>query len=393
MWEGSVGGAPAPRSGSETDDRAVVFDHPGRDELLAVLFAPVETAGVESGPGLRERLADAWDAHAHRPMRPGMVFGYVRRQIESLAEETGSAGPSSAPAWAILHADQVSARWACAGGCRVLRFRAGALEPAADDAKAVATKTVERGGRARPSHPDTKDADGPDGIRSGRARLQRGDAFLLCAAPLQARLDPGPVARNLYNADLDEAVRRIAEEAGLNGAATAAGTTIAAPLAILRFGLPHEGEPELTAAGRASLGNLIAVCNDSLEVFDDAVRQIDDPPFARLFEQMRAARLQARDLLAEAIVSIDGKAPEEGTLSGAAHHLFAQLRGTLGGNQPTVILRELEETEERVRRHFVEALGVKMPHHVEEAIRAALEEILLSHDLLYAMSEAAETPG
>jgi uncharacterized protein (TIGR02284 family) len=101
------------------------------------------------------------------------------------------------------------------------------------------------------------------------------------------------------------------------------------------------------------LNGLIETTLDSADGYAEAAK--DGTRFTPLFAQFGAERRDAVTALQAQVRALGGEPEDEGTLLGAAHRLFVNLRQTLGGGEVAVV-DEVERGEDHIKHKFEDAV-------------------------------------
>jgi uncharacterized protein (TIGR02284 family) len=83
-----------------------------------------------------------------------------------------------------------------------------------------------------------------------------------------------------------------------------------------------------------------------------------------------------------------GKLDSGGTIAGAAHRTWIDVKGAIGGG-PHSVLAECERGEDHIKHAYEESLkSAKLPAHVIELLRRQFANVKESHDRVRSLRDA-----
>lgn len=126
---------------------------------------------------------------------------------------------------------------------------------------------------------------------------------------------------------------------------------------------------ELSDQSLRALQNLIQINVDSAEGFRTAAKTVNDVRLASLFTDIGQVREQFAQELS-ALVPQDTRPAESGSLAGAAHRWWLQLRGSLTDENAYAVLAEAERGEDHIKHQYEQFLE----HCVEPDVRSVLQQ-------------------
>ena len=133
--------------------------------------------------------------------------------------------------------------------------------------------------------------------------------------------------------------------------------------------------------------NTVSVLNDLIETSKDgeqgflkAAEDATDPKLKTLFasradECGRAAReLQAR------VVQLGGKPEDRGSVSGALHRGWVDVKSALSSRDNHAILAECERGEDVAKKRYREALDKELPADIRALVELQFQGVIQNHD-------------
>jgi uncharacterized protein (TIGR02284 family) len=100
------------------------------------------------------------------------------------------------------------------------------------------------------------------------------------------------------------------------------------------------------------------------KVFEDAARRCDEG----------AAELQAK------IRSLGGEPASSGTVSGAVHRAWTNIKSSITGMDDYAVLAECERGEDVAKRVYEEALNEDLPADIKTLVQRQYEGVTVNHD-------------
>lgn len=128
------------------------------------------------------------------------------------------------------------------------------------------------------------------------------------------------------------------------------------------------------------LNDLIETCRDGEKGFRSASDSIKDPKLQQLFltfsEQRRKFILELQD----EVRRLGGDPDQAGSVSGALHRGWLNLKSAITGNDDAAIISECERGEDAAVRAYRDALSKILPADCKRVVTLQAEEIQDAHD-------------
>ncbi|HXE50768.1 MAG TPA: PA2169 family four-helix-bundle protein [Ramlibacter sp.] len=148
--------------------------------------------------------------------------------------------------------------------------------------------------------------------------------------------------------------------------------------------------------GSASREQVLETLNDLLENardgelgFREAAEHTTTPSLSALFGRRADNCRQAAAELQEQLQRLGGKVDEGGTVIGAAHRVWVQIRGLFGGASDEKMLNECERGEDAAVARYRKALKQNLPHDVHALVQRQFEGAQRNHDMIKALRDRA----
>ena len=148
-----------------------------------------------------------------------------------------------------------------------------------------------------------------------------------------------------------------------------------------------------TSTNRKTLKNLIQILHDGRDGYRQAAEQVKEPSAQHLFETLAIQRAQfageLEPLLAEA--GEDDAQDQGGTVSGAVHRGWIDLKAALTKQDVHSILEEVERGEDSAKKAYRDALDeADLSEDVRSVIQRQSTEVLKAHDEIRDLRDATE---
>jgi len=117
--------------------------------------------------------------------------------------------------------------------------------------------------------------------------------------------------------------------------------------------------------------DLVRIANDGAEFYRDALDKTSNPRLREVFSRMLNHKQSLAGSLRGTLTRNFEDAPKDGTFAGSLRKTYADLRAKLSSNEDNVYVAQLEETEDRLLKHFEDALQ-------EASDEPALKSVLLT---------------
>ena len=138
---------------------------------------------------------------------------------------------------------------------------------------------------------------------------------------------------------------------------------------------------------RKTIETLIEIDRDSEKGFSQAAEHAKDPELRERFLQESRSRANlAADLEREA-VSMGAEIGKKGTLAGALHRGWIDLKGKVGADDKS-ILESVEQGEDVARDAYQKALVAELPPSLKTILQEQYEHIQAKHDEMRRLRDA-----
>jgi uncharacterized protein (TIGR02284 family) len=200
-----------------------------------------------------------------------------------------------------------------------------------------------------------------------------------------------------YGGDIDVADRALANDWDMRKGVSDLSWEQARPATRAAWQRAHNAREYATdgSAGREqvveSLNDLLENSRDGELGFKEAAEHTRTPELKALLERRAGDCRTAAEELQAQIAQLGGKPDERGTVSGAAHRVWLNIRSLFGGASDETILSECERGEDAAVARYRKALKQKLPPDIHALVLRQFEGAQRNHDMTKALRDRAKT--
>lgn len=143
---------------------------------------------------------------------------------------------------------------------------------------------------------------------------------------------------------------------------------------------PHSSDTATNDEGIAKLNDLIEICKDGQNGFKDAAEGIENSELKTVFYAYSQQRSEFAGTLQQLVRSLGGDPEQGGSLSGAIHRGWIDLKSAITGKDEAAILNECERGEDFAKAAYQEAVQFAFPANVADVIREQGQKVIEAHD-------------
>ncbi len=140
----------------------------------------------------------------------------------------------------------------------------------------------------------------------------------------------------------------------------------------------------------STLNGLIETCKDGQEGFKSAAEGVRDHSTKNLFLDYSRQRAQFVGELQEQVRALGGDPEKSGSISGAMHRGWINLKSTLTGGDEAAMLTEAERAEDSAVSSYQAALEKDLPANVADLARRQYAAIKQVHDRVRGLRDSAK---
>lgn len=143
-----------------------------------------------------------------------------------------------------------------------------------------------------------------------------------------------------------------------------------------------------TSSIRSSINHLIETCKDGQEGFRTASEHIEEPNIKTLLAELSLQRSQFAGELQNAAIHLGDKDPENsGSVAGALHRGWINIKGAVTGRDIHHILAECEAGEDSAVKAYRETLELELPGDLRGLVEEQFAKVQSAHDQVKAVRD------
>jgi uncharacterized protein (TIGR02284 family) len=139
----------------------------------------------------------------------------------------------------------------------------------------------------------------------------------------------------------------------------------------------------------STLQHLAEISRDGKDGFLEAAEAVKDPNLQVTFRGASARCETGAKELEKEIIKLGGLTTDAGTLAGAAHRLWTNLRAAITGGDDKAILEECERGEDVAKAAYEKALEADLAPEVIAIVRRQYAGVVENHDLIKRLRDTA----
>lgn len=139
------------------------------------------------------------------------------------------------------------------------------------------------------------------------------------------------------------------------------------------------------------LNGLIETCKDGQQGFAEAAEGVDRSDLKSLFYEFSQQRSQFAGELQSLVQTLGGDPEKSGSVSGAIHRGWMNLKAAIAGNDEKAILNECERGEDSAKNAYQDALTQALPAYIAETVQTQSTSVIQAHDRIKALRDAANS--
>jgi uncharacterized protein (TIGR02284 family) len=137
-----------------------------------------------------------------------------------------------------------------------------------------------------------------------------------------------------------------------------------------------EGNDEVISV----LNNLIETCKDGEQGFKEAAEGVERSDLKTTFYEFSQQRSEYAGVLQGLVKSLGGNPESDGSISGAVHRGWINIKSAVTGRDEAAILNECERGEDYAKEAYEDALNKSLPANVSDVIRQQSQGVQAAHN-------------
>ena len=139
----------------------------------------------------------------------------------------------------------------------------------------------------------------------------------------------------------------------------------------------------------STLNGLIETNKDGQEGFKTAAEGLQDSNLKSVFYEFGQQRAQFAGELQNAVRELGGDPENSGSVSGAIHRGWINIKSAVTGQDDAAILNEAERGEDVAKNAYKNALETELPANVRTIVEQQASAINAAHDRVKALRDSA----
>lgn len=144
----------------------------------------------------------------------------------------------------------------------------------------------------------------------------------------------------------------------------------------------------------SALQTLTTTVIDSVNGYEEAAKNIDNPRFQEIFRERANERQDVVENLRTEIRRLGGDPPEEGSFMGKTHQSWLDLKAAITGRDDKRVVNSVEAGEDYLKEKFEAALNSdELDGEARQAIEKAYQSVRSGHDQMSDLKHGMESQG
>jgi uncharacterized protein (TIGR02284 family) len=140
----------------------------------------------------------------------------------------------------------------------------------------------------------------------------------------------------------------------------------------------------------STLNGLIETCKDGEQGFRDAAEGVQRSDLKSLFNEYSRQRAQFASELQMEVARIGGSPETSGSVAGAIHRRWIDVKSAVSGKDDHAILEEAERGEDSAVKNYQEALAADLPADLRSIVQKQSEKVLETHNRIRSLRDNTE---
>lgn len=136
------------------------------------------------------------------------------------------------------------------------------------------------------------------------------------------------------------------------------------------------------------LNDLIETCKDGIKGFETAAKEVKAPRAKSLFESRAATIQNASSELQAEVRRLGGDPDKSGSVAGALHRGWMDVKGAVTGHDDNAIIAECERGEDAAVKSYEDALQKNLPPDVRRIVEQQYRGAISNRDAVRALKHS-----
>jgi uncharacterized protein (TIGR02284 family) len=140
----------------------------------------------------------------------------------------------------------------------------------------------------------------------------------------------------------------------------------------------------------STINGLIETCRDGQEGFQQAAEGVERSDLKTLFYEFSQQRAKFVGELQGVVRSLGGDPENAGSVAGALHRGWINIKAAVTGKDDEAILNECERGEDSAKNAYKDALATALPANVQTLVQDQYTSVQAAHDRVKALRDASD---
>ena len=130
----------------------------------------------------------------------------------------------------------------------------------------------------------------------------------------------------------------------------------------------------------STLNSLIETCKDGQYGFKEAAEGVERSDLKSAFYEFSQQRAEFAGVLQGLVRSLGGEPEDDGSMSGAIHRGWIDLKAAVTGRDEEAILNECERGEDYAKEAYQDAMKLSLPANVTDILGQQAQAVMAAHN-------------
>lgn len=139
----------------------------------------------------------------------------------------------------------------------------------------------------------------------------------------------------------------------------------------------------------STLNELAEISRDGEQGFLAAAEDVQNPTLKAVFRTAAARCAEGARELESKIVSLGGEPVAGGSMTGAMHRVWTNLKAAMTGRSERAVLEEVERGEDAAKDAYQHAIAQPLPPEIRSLVQRQYQGVKENHDRVRSLRDAA----
>jgi len=140
----------------------------------------------------------------------------------------------------------------------------------------------------------------------------------------------------------------------------------------------------------STLNSLIETCKDGQLGFKEAAEGVERSDLKSAFYEFSQQRAEFAGVLQGLVRSLGGEPEDDGSMSGAFHRSWIDIKSAVTGRDEEAILNECERGEDYAKGAYSDALQENLPSNIKDVLSQQAQAVQAAHNRVKMLRDAAD---